>query len=171
MLAKNTWSNLMHEARARERISMRNPGKAWEISGKFGKSRETPKNPGKSCDIFLVNTKGGYTVQTQKGFFGWPTEKLMQNFKQSNLLRVQMYCPGLINSDWFEQCYITPGVTAEGSPALPTTLTTCQNGWYLNTSLCHLWFASEGVSPYYLLPQVLRVVGNARDPSAVTPDT
>ena len=54
MVAKNTWSNLMHEARARERISMRNPGKAWEISGKYGKSRETPKNPGKSWVIFLV---------------------------------------------------------------------------------------------------------------------
>ena len=44
----------MHEAQARERISMRNPGKAWEISEKYGKSRETPKNPGKSWDIFLV---------------------------------------------------------------------------------------------------------------------
>ena len=57
MVAKNTWSNLMHEARARERISMRNPGKAWEISGKYGKSRETPKNPGKSWVIFLVSYK------------------------------------------------------------------------------------------------------------------
>ena len=57
IVAKNTWSNLMHEARASERISMINPGNAWEISGKygnFGKSRETPKNPGKSWVIFLV---------------------------------------------------------------------------------------------------------------------
>ena len=55
MVAKNTWSNLMHEARVRVRISKRNPGKAWEISGKYGKSRLTPKYPGKSRDIFLVN--------------------------------------------------------------------------------------------------------------------
>ena len=40
MVAKNTWSNLMHEAWARE--IMRNPGKAWEISIKYGKSIETP---------------------------------------------------------------------------------------------------------------------------------
>ena len=57
IVAKNTWSNLMHEARARERISMRNPGKAWEISGEYGISRETPKNPGKSWVIFLVSDK------------------------------------------------------------------------------------------------------------------
>ena len=60
------------------------------------------------------------------------------------------------------------GVTAEGSPAHPTTLTTCRKRRYLNTSLCYLWCASEGVSPYYLLPQVVRVVGSAGDPSAVT---
>ena len=52
MVAKNTWSNLMLEARARERISMRNPGKAWEISGKYGKSRERPKNPGSPGSFF-----------------------------------------------------------------------------------------------------------------------
>ena len=57
IVAKNTWSNLMHEARASERISMINPGNAWEISGKYGKSRETPKNPGRSWVIFLVNYK------------------------------------------------------------------------------------------------------------------
>ena len=63
---------------------------------------------------------------------------------------------------------LAPGVTAEGSPALPTTLTTCRKRRYLNTSLCYLWCASEGVSPYYLLPQVVRVVGSAGDPSTVT---
>ena len=57
-----------------------------------------------------------------------------------------------------------PGVTAEGFPALPTTLTTCRKRRYLNTSLCYLWCASEGVSLYYLLPQVARAVGSAGDP-------
>ena len=38
---------------------MRNPGKAWEISGKYGKSRETPENPGKPWGIFLVYIKFG----------------------------------------------------------------------------------------------------------------
>ena len=76
IVAKNTWSNLMHEARARERISMRNPGKAWEISGKYGKSRETPKNPGKSRDIFLENLylNRGMTalcLSTEKSISHW----------------------------------------------------------------------------------------------------
>ena len=56
-----------------------------------------------------------------------------------------------------------------GFPHAPT-LTTCQKRRYLNTSLCYLWCASEGVSPYYLLPQVVRVLGSAGDPSAVTSD-
>ena len=68
----------------------------------------------------------------------------------------------------FQSWWSWPGVTAEGFPALPTTLTTCRKRRYLNTSLCYLWCASEGVSPYYLLPQVVRVVGSAGDPSAVT---
>ena len=31
--------------------SMRNPGKAWEIPGKHGKSQETMENPGKAWEI------------------------------------------------------------------------------------------------------------------------
>ena len=32
-------------------------GKAWEISGKYRELKETPKDPGKSRDIFLVAYK------------------------------------------------------------------------------------------------------------------
>ena len=31
--------------------SMRNPGKAWEIPGKHGKSKESMENPGKAWEI------------------------------------------------------------------------------------------------------------------------
>ena len=81
-----------------------------------------------------------------------------------------LFCHMLLCGQWTISETYPSGVTAGGFPALPTTLSTCRKRRYLNTSLCYLWCASDGVSPYYLLHQVVRVVGSAGDPSAVTPE-
>ena len=57
MIAQNTWSNLTYEARAictQRQNEHKKSRESMGISGKYQKSMETQKNPGKSWGIFLV---------------------------------------------------------------------------------------------------------------------